>query len=541
MKSHIHLYLIVVGLFLLLISGSFLTEGIANIGLENGVVAKSIVRPNDFADFWLPKVSDGATIDAHGHLPMGFWIERTLMYLFGDSYLFDKIYSVIIFLLIAVLIVRIWVLIGNTVKTGWLPLAFWLVTPIVSWSATSNLVEGPQTIFVLLAVVSLLHAMRVRRGTDIYLTNHEDNGYHRTHYMISYLWVVLAAIFAVLAFLTKGFSSLFVLAMPIIFWVVGKEYKIRYPIIDTAIIIGVWIVMALAMAFFTDGAYYVMHNYIGHIFEAGRHEQTVASHFYILYALIKQMLIPVLALVIVCLVRLKNNHFAKYLVYWKYLDRLSEDDLRNTRYFYRFIFLALSGVLPIMLVLKQQDYYLITTIPLFAIAFGCIMNNIAMSRLNNLKPLANHILMVLAIVMLTAGVLSNLSSISKYSNDQQLLDSMHVILPHLQEGEVVSVSPELMHNRVAADYFYRYKKIKFDSMLDHQHLITMYMKVEQLETDHYYAPVNTSTPLFKLYEVGEAPLVEETIVEDTMATEHDSIEHDPILHAARIEAAAYDF
>lgn len=329
--------------------------------------------------------------------------------------------------------------------------------------------------------------------------------------------------------------------MPIIFWGIGKEYKIRYPIIDTAIIIGVWIVMALAMAFFTDGAYYVIHNYIGHIFESGRHEQTVASHFYILYALIKQMLIPVLALVIVCLVRLKNNHFAKYLVYWKYLDKLSEDDLRNTRYFYRFIFLALSGVLPIMLVLKQQDYYLITTIPLFAIAFGCIMNNIAMSRLNNLKPLANHILMVLAIVMLTAGVLSNLSSISKYSNDQQLLDSMHVILPHLQEGEVVSVSPELMHNRVAADYFYRYKKIQFDSVLDHQHLITMYMKVEQLETEHYYAPVNTSTPLFKLYEVGEAPLVEEMIVEDTMATERDSIEHDPILHAARIEAAAYDF
>ncbi len=539
-KSHVHLYLIVAGLFLLLISGSFLTEGIANAGLENGVVAKSLVRPSSFADFWLPMANNDQTVDAHGHLPMGFWIERTFMHLFGDSYLFDKIYSVIIFLLIAVLIVRIWILIGNTSRTGWLPLAFWLLSPIVSWSATNNLIEGPQTLFVLLAVASLLHATQTRKKADLQSPPLTDKKQHRRSQVVAILWVVLASVFSGLAFLTKGFSGLFVLTLPFIFWMIGKEYKVRYPIIDTAVMLTLWVLAGAAMALFTDGAYYVMQLYINHLFEAGRYEQTVASHFFILYALIKQMAIPVVALVIVCAVRMKNNHFSKYFFYWKHLDKLSEDDLRNTRYFYRFVALALTGVLPIMMVLKQQEYYLITTIPLFAIAFGCIMNNIAMSRLNNLRPLANRILLILGVVLITVGVLTNLNSISKYSKDQQLIDSMHVILPLLDEGEVVSVSPELMHDRVATEYFYRYKKIRFDSIYNHQHLLTMYVDIDQLITEYYYVPVNTSTNFFKLYEIGLPPEPLDT-VENPLMDDVDSLEHDPILHAARIEAEAYNF
>lgn len=549
MKSHINLYLIVVGLFFIMISGSFLTEGISNVGLENSIVAQSILRPSSFGELWMPRFSDGA-VNASGHMPLGFWIEKTCMYLFGDSYLFDKFYSVAIFVIIGLLIVRIWVLIGNTVKTGWLPLAFWLSAPIVSHSATSNLLEGPQTIFVLMSVAALMHTLKIR----ILASNMEASNQHKRllykKYYLSLIWVVVAALCMAAAFLIKGFSSLYVLLLPIIFWAVGKRGKVIYPLIDMGIIILVWGLLALIMMTTTDYAFHVVNNYVDRLFMVGRSERTVASHFYILYAFAKQMWIPVALMAVVCIVRLKNNHFLKYFIFWKYLDKLSDDDLRNTRFFYRFLFLALAGVLPIMLVLKQQDYYLITTLPLFAIAFGCIMNNIASARLYYITPVANKVLLIVAVVMVTTGVMANLSSISKYSEDQELIADLHAILPLLEEGEVVSVSPELLHDDVAADYFYRYKNIRFDSVLNHTHLIALYMNVDQLNSkiERPYELTDAQTSRYKLYQ--HAALSEtDTETDDEMLTYEDlaldniedEVEHDPILHAAKIEASAYDF
>lgn len=483
-----HCYMIVIGIFLLLISGSFLSEGIGHDGLENAIVSQKMA--DGFRDFWLPTLEDNSSTDQmQSYLPLGYWLESRWFKLVGLSFVAEKVYSVLSFVIIGLLIVWIWRLAGNERRTGWMPMLLWIVTPIVSWSATNNLLEGTMTVFILLSVAFLLLAHPTEDAVG--LTPRRM------------LLVFASAIMMELAFLTKGFPGIFPLLFPLIYWFFGRKEKIMYPIADMMGIVSVWGISLLLCIIFLPGtgetlSYYLHHQLIGGV----RHVQTVASHFYILYALVVQMALAVVLTIVVVAVRLKHRSFSQHFFYWKHRDELTEDELRHIRCFYRFLFLGLAGVLPIMLGLKQQDFYLIGTLPFFALSLASFMEDLVLDWLNKMNKVAYGILTGLAIVVMGAGVLLNLNSIQKVNTSLDLLTDMKEILPQLQEGETVSVSPELLdaEGGEAEDYFYRYKEVVFDTAMGHEHMLTLYTSVDHMNLDGRYRPVNIQTETYKLYE-----------------------------------------
>ncbi len=496
MQRQTSLYFIVVGAFLLFISGNFLSEGLSHVGMDNAVVAQRMSE--GFEEFWLPSLTPGNP-DRSNYMPLGYWIESLWFDMFGsNSFMAEKVYSVLTYFILAALMIWIWNLIGQSRRSGWLPLMCWITMPIVTWSATNNLLESTMTMFILLSIVFLLKGNKASFIARSRLALDKEPG----PYKLSRTgWIVLAALMMELAFMVKGFAGLFPIFFPFLYWIIVRRERILFPIFTTGVILTVWMVTIFIAILISPDIYHHLYNYLHHQMIGGiLHVQTVASRFYIIYAFLVQSVIPLIITVVVCLIRLKGRPFYRYLFFWHHEKKLTAEQIERARVGWFFLALGVSGILPIMLGLKQQDFYIVPTLPFFAIAMACLLYNLMEDWLENINKTARYVLIGLAIILFGSGLLLNFNSINKINSNQSMLSDLRLILPYLEEGECVSVSDEVMSSNDLAEYCYRYKKITFDTCKHHEHLLTMYSHMNKMEGGSHFVEMDIPTRQYKLYE-----------------------------------------
>lgn len=478
---------------MILISGSFLTEGISRAGMDNAVISQRMAE--GFEDFWLPSLTSPGHPDRMNYLPLGYWLESQWYDLFGDnSFMAEKVYSVLTYFIIAALMIWIWMLFGMPKSTGWLPLVCWITIPIVSWSATNNLLESTMTMFVLLSVAFMFKTFNaVAVGQSRKMVNKSISEYR----LKVVVWTVLSALAMELAFMVKGFSGLFPIFLPVIYWLVVRRGRLIYPLLLTILIFIVWVVTLFVAIFISQDIYSHLYNYLHHQMIGGvLHVQTVSSRFYIVYVLVVQAIIPLLLLAACCLIRIKRRPFYKYVCYWRYSEELSAVRIEHSKMGWVMFALGLSGILPIMLGLKQQEFYIVPTLPFFALSMGCLMYDLLEDWLQNINDVAHKVLVALAVLIFGSGLVLNAASLHKINSNEELLSDMIVILTYLHDGESVSVSKEVMQNPEVEEYFYRYKQIVFDSTEGRRHYISMYANVDR----DSYEDMALPTQVYRMYE-----------------------------------------
>ncbi len=502
MQRQTSLYFIVVGAFLLFISGNFLSEGLSHVGMDNAVVAQRMSE--GFEDFWLPSLSAPGNPDRSNYMPLGYWIESVWYRIFGSSsFMAEKIYSVLTYFIIAALMIWIWTLLGQSRRVGWLPLMCWITIPLVSWSATNNLLESTMTMFVLLSVVFLLKAGRASFISQTRLALDKKTGPYR---LSRTAWVVLAALMMELAFLVKGFAGLFPIFFPFLYWIIVRRERILFPVFSTGVILVIWMVTIFVAILVSPDIYHHLYNSLHHQLIGGvLHVQTVTSHFYILYVLLLQGFIPLLLTAIICIIRLKSRPFYRYLFFWRHTKKLTAEQIERSRLGWFFLAVGVSGILPIMLGLKQQDFYIVPTLPFFAIAMACLLYNLIEDWLERINKTAKRVLAAMAVILFGSGLLLNINSLNKINSNQVLLNDMRQILPYLSHGEVISVTDEVMSADEVAEYFYRYKSVTFDTIDSHEHLLSMYAQPETPSGDSYVKQMSLPTQQYKLFERTPLP------------------------------------
>lgn len=497
LKSSTHFYFIVIGIFLLLISGSLMTEGYTESGLENSVFVKQFANGGDYNNYWnaneAARLADPA--NTKYYLPLSFYIEGKLMQIMGDSYMFEKIYSVFIFILCALLLLRLWTLIGNPVNTGWLPLLFWLSAPIVGVSATGNLRAGPYAMIILLIICSFQHGFNEQHKAEVYSREHPGDRKKYVYFIKGCFFDVSSAVLMMLAFYIRGSQSLYFLLAPLVYWLYYHHRKVGRPLIGVGVILAVWALIAFLSYLHQGVSYQVVERYIHECIPANFSQRTVASHFYIIWELVKQMSVAVFVMAGVSFVLWKRNKFTKYLIYWKHRDELGKSDLANSRCTYLCLSMGIICLIPLALSLYQSERDLVAIIPLFSLGCGCFVNNIISEYLDNVKPIANRVLATIGIGVMMAALIVNVSHIKNYYADGEIISDMHSILPLLKDGEVVSAPEEVVNDKTVTAYYYRYKNITFDTALTHPHLIARQTNVSdktnaygliRLGTTHYY-------------------------------------------------------
>lgn len=426
-------WLLLIGLFLILVSKSLLTEGMFVDGVTYASVSRNMAEGQ--GAFWNPHYTQTLYPEFRQHPPLALGMEALAFKTFGDHWWVEKVYSVLMFLLSGLFIALIWKHTTNRIRRAWLPLLLWLAMPLVTWSATNNLLENTMSVFVLLSVYLIIL------------------GYQRNHK----IWLFLSAVTLLLAFLSKGFTGLFPLVFPILYCAFDKKRKWIQGPIDSLLLLVTVAVFSGVVLLVCPGSFAYLKDYIRlQVIGGGLHEATTSSRFYIVFALLQQLVIPcALALVLViCKTKSKVN-------------RKIFEFPPDKAWFYSFLILGLFGVLPIMVSVKQRDFYMSAALPFFALAFGHITLSMIEILMNNETPKL-HIGMTLgACAILLVGIVLNVARIGTYGRDEALLKEIKKSLVEIPENEVVGISTEDFSQWSWHAYFMRYGKVSLDDKQSH--------------------------------------------------------------------------
>jgi len=429
-------WLLLIGLFLILVCNSLLAEGMFFDGVTYASISRNMAEGQ--GTFWNPHYTQTLYPEFRQHPPLALGLEALAFKAFGDHLWVEKVYSVLTFLLSGLFITLIWKWTTNNIRWAWLPLLFWIAMPLVSWGATNNLLENTMSVFVLLSVYLMIV------------------NYQRNHK----LWLFLAGISLFLAFLSKGFTGLFPLVFPILHCIFDDKRRWIQGPIDTLLLIVALAVLSGVMFLVFPSSFAYLKDYINlQVIGGGLHETTVSSRFFIVFSLLSQLIVPLVIFVII-LIMSKIINKDKHKVFEFAPDK---------KHFFSFLILGLTGVLPIMLSVKQRDFYMLTALPFFALAFGHLSLSMLNMMLLEIRPKIQNWMMITSSVVLLVGIVLNASHIGKYGRDEAFLVEMKKALAEIPENEVIEIKPEDFSQWSWHAYFMRYGKVSLDDQEPHKY------------------------------------------------------------------------
>lgn len=446
-------YLFVAGLFGLFACNNLLTRGMFMDGLIYTSVASNMAE--GVGSFWHPVYTATQFPDFYEHPPLMMWLLSLWMRLFGTSMMAAKGYSVAVVLLTAALMVGVWKQLGFKLGLGWLPLLMLTLIPDVALAAHNNYLESTMTLFVLASVWLVLRSKGVG-------------------------WHLLAGVMLAAAFLTKGPTGLFPLALPALLWLFGERKGFGQAAAGTlAMAAGMAAPMALLWLGVPDAQEFLRKYFENQVI--GGSQVLVTERTYIVKTLFSHtavVLVVALAAVLFGILRKSAP--------W----RPTRDSWRR---FGLLFALALCGTLPMMVSTKQRAFYLLTVFPFVALAVAALLEPLVR---HYEKQLQRPAMIVATVAVLVAAVIANALHYGKPGRDKALLTDMDLIAPALQEGETVTITPDLASNNSLHGYWYFYHHVTLDANAQHRHLLTT-----EDNMDSTYRKFPLPTGQYHLYEL----------------------------------------
>ena len=419
-------WLLLIGLFLILVSNSLLTEGMFFDGVTYASISRNMAEGQ--GTFWNPHYTQTLYPEFRQHPPLALGMEALAFKVFGDHWWVEKLYSVMTFLFSGLFIALIWKRTTNNIRWAWLPLLFWLSIPLVTWSATNNLLENTMAVFVLLSVYLMIIS---------YQRNHK-------------FWLILAGFSLFLAFLSKGFTGLFPLVFPVLYCAFDQKRKWIQGPIDSMILLVSLAVFAGIMFLVFPASWNYMKEYVQlQVIGGGLHEVTVNTRLFIVFSLLLQLIAPFLMIAVI-LIMSKTINKDKHNVFEFPPDKA---------WFYIFLILGLVGVLPIMVSVKQRDFYMLAALPFFALACGHFSLSMVNTLLLKITPKVHKWMTLGASCILLLGIVLNVIHLGKYGRDEALIEEVKKRMAETDGKNTIEISPEQYTQWAKHAYYMRYGKI----------------------------------------------------------------------------------
>ncbi len=446
-------YLFVAVLFGLFACNNLLTRGMFMDGLIYTSVASNMAE--GVGSFWHPVYTATQFPDFYEHPPLMMWLLSLWFRLFGTGMMAAKAYSVAVLLLTVALMVAVWKRLGFKVSLGWLPLLMLTLIPDVALAAHNNYLESTMTLFVLASV------WLVMRGEGV--------GWH-----------LLAGLMLAAAFLTKGPTGLFPLALPALLWLFGERKGFGQAAAGTlAMAAGLAAPMALLWLGVPDAQELLRKYFENQVI--GGSQTLVTSRTYIVKTLFSHTAVVLFVAVAAVLFGIMKKSAP-----W----RPTRDSWRR---FGLMFALALCGTLPMMVSTKQRAFYLLTVFPFVALAVAALLEPLV--RYYE-KQLQRPAMTIVTVMVLVAAVVTNALHYGKPGRDKVMLADMDIIAPALHEGETVTITPDLMSNNSLHGYYYFYHHVTLDANARHRHLLTT-----EDNMDSTYRKLPLPTEQYHLYEL----------------------------------------
>ena len=277
MQSNRALSILTIFILLTFFLPSLFQKGMFLDGITYATISRNMAL--GLGEFWSPVYTETFGDTFHAHPPLVFWIQSIFFFVFGDFFWIERIYGLVICLLSAGGILKIWNLMAfkKTNVGGWLPVLIWIMIPMVSWSYTNNILENTMALFDLWAVYFLCLAIK------------KEN----LHFLF------IGSVLAFLAVFSKGLPGLFPIAVlwiyVLIFSVSCQRHLLHFLGPFVIILTLFWILIF----FFPQAQLYFSEYLKTQLLPAfsGTGEVTVSNRFYILARLGLQLIIPFLLVI----------------------------------------------------------------------------------------------------------------------------------------------------------------------------------------------------------------------------------------------------
>lgn len=465
---HSSMYVFVVALFLAIIGDTLLTTGLFMDGLIYSNVANNMAH--GIGSFWHPSYTLTQFPEFYEHPPLAMGLLSLFYRILGDGIWVVRFYSMFMTLLTAWLLLKLWKQLGFEMRMGWLPLLMWTLVPAVTLNSHENMLECTMAVFVVEAVLLIL-----RGGT----------------------WrMILAGVMLVAAFLTKGFTGLYPLALPLILFLTRPRdnafTRSRAHAINVAGTNTLLLIASMAVTFglvcLLPGAWDFISNYFKIQVVGTINEPVVSTRWWIVRKFFEETLI-LWALVIVGFVlelrRCKSDPMT--------VPHLPQLPL---------LLLTLCGVLPIMVSLKQRDFYILTVYSFFAVAVAAGLNDLIAKWCSKVNKLACGIVVACAVALSIFAIVFNASHYGKPGRDVALQEDMKLVVPYLQKDELVSVGQADYDHYRLHGYYWRSAHVSLTNQIGNKHLLLGdETQFKALQLDTLYSPINLPTQQYKLYEL----------------------------------------
>ncbi len=310
---------------------NLLAAGMFIDGIVDAILAQSLYL--HISSFWEPKSQAGSW--SWGTMPLSIYMLSLFYKIFGDHYCVERIYSFVCALLQLGLIYQLWKTFfaneESIKKQSWLPCLLWMISPLTGWCYGNNLMENTMTLFTTCAILVSLYFVQTQKNI--------------------LACAFLAAVFLLLAFITKGPVSLFVFAVPFLFIHSNKKFDwtqaVKYSVLQIF-----FIAVLFGLLFTSSSASIFFQNYLN--------EQIKPALVSPLPTQLKSLTI-LLDLVLVISPFLLLCGFSFWVKPKMHLLQKS---------YWRFLLLGLCGSLPIMISNKQKQFYLLPAMVPLVIGFA---------------------------------------------------------------------------------------------------------------------------------------------------------------------------
>ena len=497
-------YLIVLLVFMAL-SNELWSDGMFLDGVYYATISKNL--SNGLGSFWfLPSIASSDVF--HGHPPLAMGLQSIFFSIFGDSIYIERFYSLLTFIVTGFFIHLIWEeVIGKKYSLySWVVLFFWAIIPLNSWACSNNILENTMNIFVASSVFFLIKNIRTN---DL-------------------VYIMISGVCLSLAFLSKGFTGLFPLSFFFLYYLVFPSMTFKEMIRRTLLLIASTLTPFLLLYVFYPPAIDSLSEYINvQVIDSLKNVQTTNNRFsittrlfnymkfihlftilsvfvYIVYLfrrkvldnifLILMTILFISCLVIELFVDTDRNFLYIYnyvflLLFLIYQSRSSiESNIISSasiRWIIFFMLLGFSGVLPMIISLKQGGFYILTALPYFVISFTILIIPILSYILDRFSLKRKIVYLFVLILFILYGPFISYSSqinisqiinlqLNSFKNqykkdvrDKSLRDDIRLILKELPENAIVSI--DFQKHNIIHGYFARYENISLDTDRGNQH------------------------------------------------------------------------
>jgi len=429
LQRQLPFWLLTFSVLILLVLPSLLMDGMFMDGVQYAIISRNLAHGT--GSFWEPFLSN--TWDKNGchafleHPPLVYGIQSLFFQILGDSRFTERFYSFLTALLTAWILIKTWNLFfyknDKFRKLGWLPVLFWIIIPVCSWSYQNNMQENTMGIFTATSVYFTLKACILRGKT--------------------YLSLPVAGVSVFLATLCKGIPGLFPVVVAAIYWLVYRNFSFGRMLSFTLILLVVPALLYL-LILQNPAAFKSMHFWLfERVLARMQNEPTSGNRFDVIWRVFTELLPSIILTSLVLLI----SRFKK--------QPVLNEQIKSAWLFFG---IGLAGSLPMLVSLVQKGFYLVPAFPFFALSLSILSANALSSWIENMSSSGRsfRIFKLSAIFFLAASLAFSFTRLRQFSRDENTLVNVCEIGQLVPKGSTIEIEKEIYTDWSFQFYLLRY-------------------------------------------------------------------------------------